>query len=130
MLWLFNQLSRWCVMLEISLHEIELIHPLEHQLVELWTRRHFQCDCPTGSQDSSDLIVAGPSSKRRKCTLNPPEIQPAEANIENRYGRNFKGEFCRCGRVYNAETEQEAMVVCIGCEVRRLLPVLCCNLFA
>ena len=57
------------------------------------------------------------TGKRRKCTLNPPEAQPQEPNDENRYGKNFAGKFCRCGRDYDPETETEAMLNCIGCEV-------------
>lgn len=55
--------------------------------------------------------------KRRKCTLNPPEQQPQQPNEENKYGPNYAGKFCRCGREYDAETETEAMLNCIACEV-------------
>ena len=83
----------------------------EHKLVELWTKRRFQCDCPTTS------MPAFISNKRRRCTLNPPEAQPQPPNEENRYTRNFSGVFCRCGRDYDPETEVEAMLNCMGCEV-------------
>lgn len=56
------------------------------------------------------------NARKHKCTLNPPDRQPQPANEGNRYSKNFKGEFCRCGRDYDPETEVEAMINCIGCE--------------
>ncbi|OWZ80192.1 E3 ubiquitin-protein ligase UBR7 [Cryptococcus neoformans Tu401-1] len=84
----------------------------EHRLVELWTKRSFRCDCPTVSMQAEQ-----PSgSKRRKCVLNRPETQPQLPNEKNRYSKNFQGKFCRCGRDYDPETEEEAMLCCLGCE--------------
>ncbi|RXK38313.1 hypothetical protein M231_04355 [Tremella mesenterica] len=74
-----------------------------HRLVELWTRRHFKCDCPT-------------SSTSNRCTLIPPHRQPQDKNEENCYTHNFRGKFCRCEKPYDPETEEEAMINCIGCE--------------
>ncbi|ORX39781.1 hypothetical protein BD324DRAFT_667125 [Kockovaella imperatae] len=91
----------------------------EHRLVELWTKRHFRCDCPTSAMSEdpgSSTSTSGPYSHRKRCKLNAPESQPQELNADNRYGKTFKGVFCRCGRDYDPETETEAMVVCIGCE--------------
>ncbi|KAI5449729.1 hypothetical protein NCC49_004094 [Naganishia albida] len=70
----------------------------EHDLVELFTRRQFRCDCP-------------PSTK---CTLSPPQPR----NEGNTYGRNFKGEFCRCerGKRYDPMEESESMVMCLACQ--------------
>ncbi|WVN85258.1 uncharacterized protein L203_100403 [Cryptococcus depauperatus CBS 7841] len=84
----------------------------EHHLVELWTKRSFRCDCPTSSMqpETQDGL------KRRRCSLNPPETQPMVCNKKNRYSKNFKGKFCRCGRDYDAEVETEAMIYCIACE--------------
>lgn len=93
---------------------------LDHKLVELWTRRHFRCDCPTTCmqpEPSASALPGSTSAKRRRCTLNPPQIQPAEDNSENRYNKNYKGEFCRCGREYDPLVETEGMLCCIGCEV-------------
>jgi hypothetical protein len=104
----------------------------EHKLVELWTKRSFRCDCPTtpatasATEDDSESlpkIEAGTSSspsrpsRGRRCTLHPADQQPQSANEHNVYSKNFKGEFCRCGRAYDPETEEEAMLNCIACEV-------------
>lgn len=78
--------------------------------MELWTRRHFRCDCPTTGRSTQ----AGTSSHR--CRLNDPGIQPQECNQENNYSPNYSGKFCRCGRDYDPETETEAMLNCIACE--------------
>ncbi|ORY33721.1 hypothetical protein BCR39DRAFT_265315 [Naematelia encephala] len=86
----------------------------DHRLVELWTKRHFRCDCATDMNPSSSTSTF--TTKRRRCTLNPPEIQPADPNEENRYQHNFSGQFCRCGRSYDPEIETEAMINCIACE--------------
>ncbi|WVQ71554.1 hypothetical protein IAR50_001093 [Cryptococcus sp. DSM 104548] len=86
----------------------------EHNLVELWTKRSFRCDCPTTSMQPEP--PASSQTKRRRCALNPPEIQPQSPNHKNKYTHNFQGKFCRCGRDYDAETEEEAMLCCLGCE--------------
>lgn len=62
---------------------------------------------------------SGAGSSKRRCKLNPPEEQPQPPNEANegRYTQNFAGKFCRCGRDYDPESESEAMINCIGCEV-------------
>ncbi|EJD40781.1 hypothetical protein AURDEDRAFT_69651 [Auricularia subglabra TFB-10046 SS5] len=73
----------------------------DHEQVELFPKRDFQCDCPT-------------SALPHKCALVPGvELPP---NASNAYGHNFKNEFCRCGRPYDAKTERETMIQCLACE--------------
>lgn len=98
--------------LDTRITSLVVAHTLlpDHRLVELWTKRSFQCDCPTTAMCPSE----GPS--KRRCSLNPPDQQPQDANERNRYGQTFGGKFCRCGRDYDPETEAEAMVTCIACE--------------
>ena len=74
----------------------------DHEQVELFPKRHFRCDCPTGALS-------------HPCGLHQ---QPEGVNAENAYGQNFEGKFCRCERVYNAHTEVETMIQCLACEVR------------
>ncbi|GHJ85942.1 hypothetical protein NliqN6_2344 [Naganishia liquefaciens] len=73
----------------------------EHDLVELFTRRDFTCDCPT--------------SHRARCAL-LGAAQPR--NTGNTYGRNFLGEFCRCerGKRYDPMDEAESMIECLACQ--------------
>ncbi|KAF9788430.1 hypothetical protein BJ322DRAFT_1106424 [Thelephora terrestris] len=71
-----------------------------HEQVELFPKRRFRCDCPTGALS-------------HPCGLHKA---PEEANAENAYGQNFEGRFCRCGRAYDAHAEVETMIQCLACE--------------
>ncbi|KAH7890444.1 hypothetical protein F5I97DRAFT_1799082 [Phlebopus sp. FC_14] len=72
----------------------------DHEQVELFPKRNFQCDCPT-------------SAIPHACTLHKtPEVE----NTTNEYGQNFSGLFCRCARTYDPKTEQETMIQCLACE--------------
>jgi len=82
----------------------------DHEQIELFPKRNFRCDCPT-------------TSVAHACTLHKT-VQ--EANTSNVYGHNFKGQFCRCGRPYDAKTEQETMIQCLVCE--DWFHESCCNL--
>ena len=77
----------------------------DHEQVELFPKRRFRCDCPTGALS-------------HPCGLHK---RPEEMNVDNAYGQNFEGRFCRCGRTYDAHTEVETMIQCLACEVRSSL---------
>ncbi|CAD6893452.1 unnamed protein product [Tilletia controversa] len=81
----------------------------EHDLVELFHRRNFRCDCGTSKSASS-------TRKSEPCTLREPPH--AVENEENRYDHNFVGEFCYCerGKTYNPHEEKETMFQCLICE--------------
>ncbi|GAU12476.1 hypothetical protein TSUD_230090 [Trifolium subterraneum] len=74
-----------------------------HQIVELWTKRNFRCDC--GNSKFGEFY----------CKISPSkDIE----NVENSYNHNFKGLYCTCGRPYpdpDAE-EQIEMIQCCLCE--------------
>ncbi|KAJ7054120.1 hypothetical protein C8F01DRAFT_1163977, partial [Mycena amicta] len=72
----------------------------DHDQVELFPKRNFRCDCPT-------TAVAHP------CALHSDREPP---NTSNQYGQNFKNQFCRCGRPYDAKIERETMLQCLSCE--------------
>ncbi|KAI0746784.1 hypothetical protein C8Q80DRAFT_1235669 [Daedaleopsis nitida] len=72
----------------------------DHEQLELFPKRGFRCDCPTRS-------LAHP------CSLHTHLEEPNDKNV---YGRNFRAQFCRCGRKYEAENEQETMIQCLACE--------------
>src|ERR1700742_3239555 len=65
----------------------------DHHQLELFPKRNFRCDCPTSALPHS-------------CTLHNTQEDP---NINNKYGKNFHGQFCRCGREYDATVELETM---------------------
>uniref|UniRef100_A0A182V0Y6 Putative E3 ubiquitin-protein ligase UBR7 n=1 Tax=Anopheles merus TaxID=30066 RepID=A0A182V0Y6_ANOME len=74
-----------------------------HELLELYTKRHFRCDC------------GGPRMPEVKCKLEP---RKEEANDRNRYNQNFSGLYCVCHRPYPDPDDdvQDEMVQCVVCE--------------
>lgn len=73
------------------------------QVVELWTRRHFRCDC--GNSKFGESI----------CKL---QADKDVENSENVYNQNYKGVYCTCHRVY-PDSEGAAlgeMLQCCICE--------------
>uniref|UniRef100_A0ACD6AE11 Uncharacterized protein n=1 Tax=Avena sativa TaxID=4498 RepID=A0ACD6AE11_AVESA len=74
-----------------------------HEVVELWTKRNFRCDC--GNSKFGGHL----------CKLNP-EKDPA--NPGNSYNQNFKGSYCTCSRPYPdpEAKEQVEMIQCCICE--------------
>ncbi|KAA8528234.1 hypothetical protein F0562_035515 [Nyssa sinensis] len=74
-----------------------------HEIVELWTKRNFRCDC--GNSKFGEFF----------CKLFPnKDIE----NMENSYNHNFKGSYCTCGRPYPDPDveEQVEMIQCCICE--------------
>lgn len=58
-------------------------HP-EHELYELFPKRHFRCDC--GLVDKFN---------NHPCALMIPAKKIIKANTENKYNHNFHGRYCR-----------------------------------
>ncbi|GJP30972.1 hypothetical protein CLOM_g7533 [Closterium sp. NIES-68] len=80
-----------------------------HELVELYTKRRFCCDCGTSKFQGS----VAPS-----CQLQP-EKEPL--NERNEYSQNYAGVYCNCRRPFpdpeaEARGEDEDMTQCIVCE--------------
>ncbi|EQC39148.1 hypothetical protein SDRG_03354 [Saprolegnia diclina VS20] len=76
----------------------------DHELVELYTKRHFRCDCGTSKFPNVP------------CTLYEGKDK---TNGENAYGQNFGGLFCSCHRPHpdpDWEGSDETMMQCIVCE--------------
>ncbi|VAI88841.1 putative E3 ubiquitin-protein ligase UBR7 isoform X2 [Triticum dicoccoides] len=74
-----------------------------HEVVELWTKRNFRCDC--GNSKFGGHL----------CKLSP-EKDPE--NPANSYNQNFKGSYCTCSRPYPdpEAKEQVEMIQCCICE--------------
>ncbi|XP_038973441.1 putative E3 ubiquitin-protein ligase UBR7 [Phoenix dactylifera] len=74
-----------------------------HEVVELWTKRRFKCDC--GNSKFGVFV----------CKLWPNKDPE---NGENSYNQNFKGSYCTCGRPYPDPDSQEQteMIQCCICE--------------
>ncbi|GAA5885096.1 hypothetical protein JCM16303_006401 [Sporobolomyces ruberrimus] len=75
----------------------------EHELVELFNRRHFRCDCGTEKMGAGSC-----------CSISPRDDAPV--NTENKYDANFRGQFCFCGQPYDPHTETDSMYQCLVCE--------------
>uniref|UniRef100_A0A1B0D1C4 Uncharacterized protein n=1 Tax=Phlebotomus papatasi TaxID=29031 RepID=A0A1B0D1C4_PHLPP len=74
-----------------------------HELVELYTKRNFRCDC------------GGRRMPGVKCSLEP---EKSAENTENRYNQNFSGLYCSCHRPYPDPDDpiEDEMIQCIICE--------------
>ncbi|KAK8970222.1 hypothetical protein KSP40_PGU021798 [Platanthera guangdongensis] len=74
-----------------------------HEVVELWTKRNFRCDC--GNSKFGEF----------SCKLSPNK-EPE--NMDNAYNQNFKGSYCICVRPYPdpEAREQFEMIQCCICE--------------
>lgn len=77
-----------------------------HELVELYTKRNFRCDCPTERTGTN------------RCCLNTGVKQPEPSNTDNLYNQNFQGRYCACHRPYPdpERTAEEVMLQCVMCE--------------
>ncbi|GAB0089148.1 E3 ubiquitin-protein ligase UBR7 [Sergentomyia squamirostris] len=74
-----------------------------HELVELYTKRNFRCDC------------GGVRMANVKCSL---EAEKSAENTENHYNQNFAGLYCSCHRPYPDPEDpiEDEMIQCIICE--------------
>lgn len=72
--------------------------------IELFPKRNFVCDCPTGVGTKNCTLYKGWMSA----------VLPQ--NTSNVYGQNFHAKFCRCHQPYDAQRERETMVQCLACE--------------
>ncbi|GAC99055.1 zinc finger protein Mlo2 [Pseudozyma hubeiensis SY62] len=99
----------------------------DHELVELFNKRKFRCDCgtpnlyrqtePNHANRLTRLTeqLAYPEGAQ-PCSLRKPGFNPQ--NDANTYNHNFDGGFCYCerGQTYDPEKEDETMFQCIVCE--------------
>ncbi|XP_068659528.1 uncharacterized protein [Aristolochia californica] len=74
-----------------------------HEIIELWTKRNFRCDC--GNSKFQEFSCKLSADKE-------PE------NTGNSYNQNFKGSYCTCIRPYpDPDTEEQVeMIQCCICE--------------
>ncbi|CAH1646398.1 unnamed protein product [Spodoptera littoralis] len=85
-----------CLACSLNCHE-------NHELIELYTKRNFKCDC------------GNPKFNSHPCHFTPDKT---DFNEENIYNQNFSGLYCTCQRPYpdpEATTEDD-MIQCIICE--------------
>ncbi|XP_024215026.1 putative E3 ubiquitin-protein ligase UBR7 isoform X2 [Halyomorpha halys] len=75
----------------------------DHELVELYTKRFFRCDCGNNRFNG------------KKCNLEPNKTEENEKNV---YNQNFRGLYCFCSRPYPDPEDDvsDEMLQCIICE--------------
>lgn len=86
-----------CLACSLNCHE-------NHELVELYTKRNFCCDCGNSKFNS------------HPCQFTPNKT---ELNEENDYNQNFSGLYCTCHRPYpdpESTIDDDEMIQCIICE--------------
>lgn len=84
-----------CLACSLNCHE-------NHELIELYTKRNFRCDC-------------GNPKCNHPCQFS---TERRDLNVENSYNQNFSGVYCVCSRPYPdpEATFEEEMIQCIVCE--------------
>ncbi|KAI1820442.1 hypothetical protein F4861DRAFT_62289 [Xylaria intraflava] len=82
----------------------------EHELVEIFQKRNFTCDCGT-TRFKSD----------RPCTLrvNPEtntrgNVHSEQPSPNNKYNQNFRNRFCSCSVDYQPQEQKGTMFQCLG----------------
>lgn len=82
----------------------------EHDLVEIFQKRNFTCDCGTTRFTSE-----------QKCSLriNPETntkggVHSEEPDPNNKYNQNFRNRFCSCSIDYKPHEQKGTMFQCLG----------------
>ncbi|CAG8694736.1 uncharacterized protein OCT59_019415 [Rhizophagus irregularis] len=84
-----------CYSCSISCHS-------DHELVELFSKRNFKCDCGTTRLGEAACKL---ETKSRNTV-----------NEHNKYDHNYEGRFCWCNVDYDPEKEDNNMLQCVLCE--------------
>ncbi|SCW04351.1 LAFE_0H11628g1_1 [Lachancea fermentati] len=77
------------------------------ELVELFSKRGFTCDCGTERQKKK--------SGEFWCQLRRNTVQDV-CCLTNRYGHNFKGLFCDCNTQFDPDSDSAMLQCCLGLE--------------
>ncbi|KAJ4422576.1 hypothetical protein N0V82_002804 [Gnomoniopsis sp. IMI 355080] len=81
----------------------------EHQLVEIFTKRNFTCDCGT-----TRLPATSPCSLRLNPATSARGVHSEEPNANNKYNQNFRNRFCACECDYDPFQQKGTMFQCLG----------------
>lgn len=100
-----------------------------HELVELFARRNFACDCGTTRSNGTPCTVrapkTAPAGSRFRTGLEPAlrrsllsgvsrDMGPVDdiECLDNVYNHNFAGRFCSCDQLYDPHQEVRTMHQC------------------
>ena len=95
----------------------------DHELEEIYEKRHTRCDCPTltsrppapPTPTPTPTPPSDPPSPHPRCILNPAATATVQypPNAANAYNHNYVGRYCHCDGRYDAAAE--AMYQCDLC---------------
>ncbi|KAI0018613.1 putative zinc finger in N-recognin-domain-containing protein [Xylariomycetidae sp. FL0641] len=82
----------------------------EHELVEIFQKRNFTCDCGTTrfSPDQHCTLRINQETN----TKGAVHSEPADPN--NKYNQNFRNRFCSCSIDYKPQEQKGTMFQCLG----------------
>ncbi|KAH6969143.1 putative zinc finger in N-recognin-domain-containing protein [Fusarium avenaceum] len=82
----------------------------EHNLVEIFQKRNFTCDCGTKRIPSTS-----PCTLRLNETTNTRGgVHSEEPDVNNKYNHNFRNRFCGCDCDYDPFQQKGTMFQCLG----------------
>ncbi|PHH90679.1 hypothetical protein CDD83_2973 [Cordyceps sp. RAO-2017] len=82
----------------------------EHNLVEIFQKRNFTCDCGT-----TRIPSASPCTLRtNEATKTKGDVHSEEPDANNRYNQNFRNRFCGCECDYDPFQQKGTMFQCLG----------------
>ncbi|KAF7514908.1 hypothetical protein G7054_g14897 [Neopestalotiopsis clavispora] len=82
----------------------------EHELVEIFQKRNFTCDCGTTRFSPDHPCTLRINSETN--TKGGVHSEPADPN--NKYNQNFRNRFCSCAIDYNPHEQKGTMFQCLG----------------
>ncbi|RAK94142.1 hypothetical protein BO79DRAFT_241696 [Aspergillus costaricaensis CBS 115574] len=81
----------------------------EHDLVELFNKRNFVCDCGT-----TRMPATSPCTLRNDPKTGAKGVHSEQPHQGNNYNHNFQNKFCGCGEDYDPHKERGTMFQCLG----------------
>ena len=82
----------------------------EHNLVEIFQKRNFTCDCGTTRIPSSSPCAI----RTNEATNTRGDVSDEEPYANNKYNQNFKNRFCSCECDYDPFQQKGTMFQCLG----------------
>ncbi|TGJ84731.1 hypothetical protein E0Z10_g4013 [Xylaria hypoxylon] len=82
----------------------------DHELVEIFQKRNFTCDCGTTRFDPDQpcTLRVNPDTNTRG------NVHSERADPNNKYNQNFRNRFCSCSVDYSPQEQKGTMFQCLG----------------
>ncbi|UZP35463.1 hypothetical protein NXS19_003279 [Fusarium pseudograminearum] len=82
----------------------------EHNLVEIFQKRNFTCDCGTKRIPSTSPCTL----RLNEATNTRGGVHSEEPDVNNKYNHNFRNRFCGCDCDYDPFQQKGTMFQCLG----------------